>query len=123
MVHQRSHFSAARSSLGGIGDAGKDSSSSSLATLRNGHVRLVVFDGHDHVSVLVVAKDLGARFLEAFEGLGGGVTVRVVRAHLDHSYLRLEAVEELWRRGGVGAVMRDLENDEGSGLHKTPLTA
>ena len=97
--------------------------SSSLITLRNGHVRLAVFDGHDHVPVLVVAEDLGARFLEAFEGLGSRVAVRVVRAHLDHGYFRLEAVEELWRRGGVGTVMRDLENDKGSKLQNGPVTS
>ena len=37
----------------------------------------------------------------------GGVTVRVVRARLDHGYLRLAAVEALRR---VGAVIGDFEN-------------
>jgi hypothetical protein len=61
--------------------------------------------------VLIVAKDLGARFSEAFERLRGGVTVRVVRpawmtAISSLKLLRNYGVEEV----GVGAVIRDFEN-------------
>lgn len=92
-----------------------------LAPLGNRDVYLLVLDGHDHVPVLVVAEDFGARLLEAFERLGSGVTVGVVRANLDDRYLRLEAVEEERRRGGVGAMMRYLENDKGSEVQNAPL--
>ena len=94
-----------------------------LALLGNSDVHLLVLDGHDHVPVLVVAEDLGARLLEAFERLGSGVTVGVVRANLDNRYLGLEAVEEERRRGGVRAMMRYLENDKGSEVQNGPFTS
>jgi hypothetical protein len=77
-----------------------------LTLLGNGDVHLLVLDGYDHVPILVVAEDLGARLLEPFERLGSGVTLGVVCANLDNRYLGLEAVEEERRRGGVGAMMR-----------------
>ncbi|MCA1716252.1 MAG: hypothetical protein LC781_05090 [Actinobacteria bacterium] len=83
-----------------------------LGPLRDRDVRFLAVDGHDHVPVLVVAEDLGARLLEAFERLGCGVPIGVVRADLDDCYLGLEAVEEERRRGGVGAVMGDLQDRE-----------
>ena len=81
-----------------------------LGPLRDRHVRFLVVDRHDHIPMLIVAEDLGARLLEAFERLGRGVTVGVVRADLDDRYLGLEAVEEERRRGGVGAAMGDLQD-------------
>jgi hypothetical protein len=76
----------------------------------------------DHVPVLVVAEDLSASLLEAFECLGRGVAVGVVRANLDDRYLGLEAVKEERRGGGVEAVVSDLQNDKGSGAQNSPLT-
>ena len=81
-----------------------------LGPFRDRDVRFLAVDGHDHVPVLVVAEDLGARLLEAFERLGCGVTVGVVRTDLDDRYLRCEAVEEERRRGGAGAVVGDLQD-------------
>jgi hypothetical protein len=85
-----------------------------LALLGDGDAHLLILDGHDHVPVLVVAEDFGARLLETFERLGSGVTVGVVYANLDDRYLGLEAVEEERCRGGVGAMMRYLENRLGT---------
>ena len=81
-----------------------------LDPLRDRDVRFLVVDGHDHVPMLVVAEDLGARFLEAFEHLGCGMAVGVVRTDLDDRYLGFEAVEEERRRGGVGAVVGNLQD-------------
>ncbi len=94
-----------------------------LGPLRNGDIRLLAVDGHDHVPVLVVAEDLGARLLEAFERLGRGMAVGVIRADLDDRYLGLEAVEEERRRGGVGAVVGDLQDRKGSKAQNGPVTS
>ncbi len=93
-----------------------------LASLGDRDVGLVVLDVHDHVPMLVVAEGLGARFLEAFERLGGGVAVGVVRADLDHGYLRFESAEEERRRGGFRAVVGDLEDGKGSEVQNAPVT-
>ena len=85
-----------------------------LALLGNRSIHLLVLAGHDHVPILVVAENFGACLPEAFERLGSGVTVGVVYANLDDRYLGLEAVEEERCRGGVGAMMRYLENRLGT---------
>lgn len=58
--------------------------------------------------MLVVAEDPGTRLLEAFERLGGGVAVGIIRADLDDGYLGLKAAQEQRGRGGLGAMVGDL---------------
>ncbi len=89
--------------------------------LRDGHVHLLVLDGHDHVPVRVVAEYPGAGPLETAENLGRGMPVGIVRADLDDCYLRWEAAQEERSRGGVRAVVGDLEDDKGSKVQNGPV--
>jgi hypothetical protein len=87
-----------------------------LAPLCDGYVCLVIFDGHDHVPVLVVAEHPGAHGLQPAERLRGGVAVGVVLADLNDGYLGGEPVEEEGRGGSVGAVVSDLEDRPPAGV-------
>jgi hypothetical protein len=93
-----------------------------LSSLRNRDVDVFVLDRHDHIAVLIVAEGPGASFLEAFERLGDRVTVGVVRTDLNNGYLGLEAAQEQWGRGGLGAIMGDLQDGKGSDVQNMPLT-
>jgi hypothetical protein len=64
------------------------------SAFRCGHLQFLVFYGGDHIPVLVVAEDLRAHPLQPVEGLGGGMTVGVVRAALDDSHFGRKAAEE-----------------------------
>ena len=81
-----------------------------LAPFGNSYIGLIVFDGYDHVPLLVVAEYPGAGLLEALERLGSGVTVPVVFSDLDNGYLGRKVAEEERGGGGVRAVVGDLEN-------------
>ena len=94
-----------------------------LASLRSCDVDLVILDSYDHVTMLIVAEHLSASFPEAFERLRCGMAVGVVRADLDNGYLWLELVEEEGCRGGVGAVVGNLENGKGLGVQNGPMTS
>ena len=67
---------------------------SRLESFRDGHVELLVFDGDDHIPMLVIAEYAGADPAKPVEGLGGRVPVRVVSPNLYNGDLRREPVEE-----------------------------
>ena len=94
-----------------------------LVPFGNGDIGLIVFDGYDHVPLLIVAEYPGAGLLEALERLGSGVAVPVVFSDLDNGYLGRKVAEEERGGGGVRAVVGDLENDKGSTVQKGPFTS
>jgi hypothetical protein len=94
-----------------------------LAPLRDRNVDLLILDDDDHIPILIIAEDLGARLLEAFERLGGRVTVGVVRPDLDDRYLGLEVAEEEGSRRRIGAVVGNLQKDKGSEAQNGPFTS
>jgi hypothetical protein len=76
----------------------------------DGHLKFLVFYRDDHIPVLVVAEDPGARPLQPVEGLGGGMAVGVVHPALYYGHFGRKAAEEERGRGRVGAVVGDLQN-------------
>ena len=74
--------------------------------IRDRYIRCLAVGRHDHVLMLVEAEDLGVRLLEAFERLGRGVAIGVVRTDLDDRYLRLEADQPPYRCQMLPAVRR-----------------
>ncbi len=95
----------------------------SLESFRDGYVELFVFDGDDHIAMLVVAEHASTSPAKPVEGLGSRVPVRVVRADLYNGYLRREAVEEQRRRGGIRPVVRHFQEREGTEVQTTPRAA
>src|ERR671917_1649337 len=89
----------------------------------DGDLHLLVLYSDDHVPVLVVAEHPGAGPPEPLQGLGGWVPVGVVCPHLDHGYLRREPAEEERRRGGIGTMMGDFQDREGSEVQNGPVTS
>lgn len=77
-----------------------------LGPFRDRYIRCLADGRHDHVPMLVVAEDLSVRLLEAFERLGRGVAIGVVRADLDDRYLGLEADQPPYRCQMLPAVRR-----------------
>ncbi len=66
----------------------------SLESFRDGYVELFVFDGDDHIPMLVVAEYASTSPAKPVESLGGRVPVRVVSPNLYNGDLRREPVEE-----------------------------
>src|SRR5919202_5428491 len=87
-----------------------------LVPFGNGDIGLIVFDGYDHVPLLVVAEYPSAGLLEELKRLGSGVAVPVVFSDLDNGYLRRKVAEEERGGGGVRAVVGDLENAQRTGV-------
>ncbi len=67
---------------------------SCLESFRDGYVELFVFDGDDHIPMLVIAEYASTGPAESIEGLGGRMSVRVVSPNLYNGDLRREPVEE-----------------------------
>src|SRR5918993_4392215 len=85
-IQEHSRFSSARTLV--------HSEQCRRSAFGNGHLQFLVFDGGDHIPVLIVAEHLRADPLELFEGLGRGVPVGVIHTALDDGDLGRKAAEE-----------------------------